>query len=113
MEGRDRGREVQELFLIPGSGLTTTLTPRGGDSKRESCPSTFSPPTGSRGVRSNGSDGTDGLQEAWVLVPLLSPISWSTLGKSHSLSGHNLLFYKMKACTHIKISEELSKFDSL
>lgn len=110
MEGRGRGREVQELFLIPGSGLTTTLTPRGGDSKRENCPR---PPTGSRGVRSNGSDGTDGLQEAWVLVPLLSPISWSTLGKSHSLSGHNLLFCKMKACTHIKISEELSTFDGL
>lgn len=60
----------------PGSGSTTTLIRREGDSKRESCPSTVSPPTESRSMRDSVSDGSSGLQEAsWVLVPVLPPIS--------------------------------------
>lgn len=54
------GRGVPESFLTPGAGLKTTLTLGKVIARGKGWlwgPSTFSPPTGSRGVRSDGSVG--------------------------------------------------------
>lgn len=76
MGGREGGRAFQELLLTPGSALNAPLTLREGDSKRKSRPSTVSPPAESRGGGGNVGDSSTVCQDAWVLVPLLSPVSY-------------------------------------
>lgn len=75
LHGMEEERKFPELILTPGSGLNTTPTLREGDGKRGSCPSTFGPPTETRGERSNTGEGSAGSQEALVLVPVMSAIS--------------------------------------
>lgn len=75
LHGMEGERKFPELILAPGSGLNTTATLREGDGKRESCPSTFGPPTESRGERGGTGGGSTGSREALVPGPVMSPIS--------------------------------------
>lgn len=55
-------------------------------------------PTESRGVRGNRNDDSTGLQELFVVVPVLSPKSSTALG-SLLLSEHMVSVYKIKGQT--------------